>query len=120
MTTLGDRLKIARERKGFTQVEVRERTNINNKTLSGYEKNVSEPDTNTLSLLADLYEVSYRWLLTGKGSIEEQSATSNEYEDPEFEDFIQNVRRWYKEAPKDREEDLQRLRRIFEAYKNDE
>src|SRR5690625_3268239 len=120
MSTLGDRLKIARERKGFTQVDVRERTNINNKTLSGYEKNVSEPDTNTLSLLADLYEVSYRWLLTGKGSIEERSATNDDYEDPEFEDFIQNVRRWYKEAPKDREEDLQRLRRIFEAYKNDE
>lgn len=39
--------------------------------------------------------------------------------DSEFEDFIKEVRRWYKEAPKDKEEDLKRLRRIFEAYKND-
>lgn len=73
MTTLGDRLRIARDRKGFTQVKVKERTNINNKTLSGYEKNVSEPDTETLSVLADLYEVSYEWLMTGKGSIEREN-----------------------------------------------
>lgn len=80
MTTLGDRLKIARERKGFTQVYVRERTNINNKTLSGYEKNVSEPDTKTIGLLAELYEVSYKWLLTGRGSIEETQALTNKDE----------------------------------------
>lgn len=77
MTTLGDRLRIARDKKGFTQVLVRERTNINNKTLSGYEKSVSEPDTKTLTLLADLYEVSYKWLITGKGSMTE--TTESDY-----------------------------------------
>lgn len=71
MSTLGERLRIARERKGLKQTQVKEKTNINNKTLSGYENNVSEPDTNTLVKLADLYEVSYRWLLTGKGDIKE-------------------------------------------------
>ena len=67
MTSLGDRLKIARQKRGLKQVDVRERVNINNKTLSGYENNVSEPDTNTLITLAKLYEVSYEWLLTGDG-----------------------------------------------------
>src|SRR5690554_5560540 len=71
MSTLGERLRIARERKGLKQTQVKEKTNINNKTLSGYENNVSEPDTNTLVKLADLYEVSYRWLLTKKGDIKE-------------------------------------------------
>lgn len=70
VSTLGDRLRIARDRKGFSQVEVKNRTKINNKTLSGYEKDVSEPDSKTLSVLADLYEVSYRWLLKGEGDIE--------------------------------------------------
>lgn len=60
MSTLGDRLRLARERKGFTQVQVRERTNINNKTLSGYEKGVSEPDIKTLVTLAELYVLSER------------------------------------------------------------
>ncbi|NGP46016.1 helix-turn-helix transcriptional regulator [Bacillaceae bacterium SIJ1] len=72
MSTLGERLRIARERKGLKQTQVKERTNINNKTLSGYEHNVSEPDSNTLATLADLYEVSYKWLMTGKGEPSEE------------------------------------------------
>ena len=63
MSTLGERLKKARERKGYSQVEVSKRTNINNKTLSRYEKNGSEPDSASLKLLADLYEVSTDFLL---------------------------------------------------------
>lgn len=74
MTTLGERLRIARERKGLTQIQVKEKTNINNKTLSGYENNVSEPDTRTLVALAELYEVSYKWLLTGEGKIDNESS----------------------------------------------
>src|SRR5690625_1175298 len=112
MSTLGDRLRLARERKGFTQVQVRERTNINNKTLSGYEKGVSEPDTKTIVTLAELYEVSYRWLISGQGQIKEQNdsfANNPEHtEDDEFEDFIKDLRRWHKEDPKDKDEDLAR------------
>lgn len=67
MSSLGERLKLARERTGLKQTQVKEKTNINNKTLSGYENNVSEPDTSTLATLADLYEVSYKWLLSGEG-----------------------------------------------------
>ncbi len=69
METLGDRLKLARKQAGLKQIQVAERTRINNKTLSGYENNVSEPDINTLSTLADLYEVSLQWLSTGRVDI---------------------------------------------------
>lgn len=62
MSSIGDRLKSARERKNLKQVQVKERTGINNKTLSGYEKGVSEPDIETLKTLASLYEVSVDWL----------------------------------------------------------
>ena|SRR5690625_4825186 len=120
MSTLGDRLKIARERKGYTQIKVKEHTNINNKTLSGYENDVSEPDVKTLITLADLYGVSYDWLLSGKGNMDvNHSDGDNLPDNPEFRKFVQDVQRWYKEAPKDREEDLQRLIRIFEAFKDD-
>lgn len=117
MTTLGDRLKIARERKGYTQVYVRERTNINNKTLSGYEKGVSEPDAKTLSVLADLYEVSHKWLLTGKGTIDDDSVSNDNDYDPEFADFIRDVRVWYKNEPKTKEEKLRIMRKMFEVFK---
>lgn len=71
LETLGDRLRLARQKKGFKQTDVKERTKINNKTLSGYENNVSEPDITTLTELAELYEVSLEWLSTG--AIEKKS-----------------------------------------------
>lgn len=63
MSIVSERLKKARERKGLKQVDVFERTGINNKTLSRYENGGSEPDTQTLTQLADLYEVTTDWLL---------------------------------------------------------
>ena len=61
------RLKSARELAGKTQTQVSKDTGINNKTLSGYERNVSEPDLATFQLLADYYSVSLDYLL-GKTS----------------------------------------------------
>ncbi|NRQ56083.1 helix-turn-helix transcriptional regulator [Brevibacillus sp. HD1.4A] len=62
MAWSGDRLREAREKKNLKQTQVRDRTGINNKTLSGYENSVSEPDLETLKTLAELYEVSVDWL----------------------------------------------------------
>src|SRR5690625_273354 len=118
MTTLGERLKIAREKKGLSQIQVKERTNINNKTLSGYEKDVSEPDTKTLSALAELYEVSYRWLLTGKGNVKEyQTSIDDKDIDDELQEFIDNVKVWYKEEPETKEERLRMMKKMFEVFK---
>ena len=118
MTTLGERLRIARDRKGFSQVQVKERTSINNKTLSGYEKDVSEPDTKTLSVLADLYEVNYRWLLTGEGDIDtiDIDLLTDEEIDEEIKEITKELNVWYKESPKDRREELETLREIIRAY----
>lgn len=116
MSTLGERLKIARERKGFSQMQVKERTNIHNKTLSGYENDVSEPDTKTLITLAELYEVSYKWLLTGKGNMTEENINEDEM-DPELQDFIDNVKVWYKNEPKTKEEKLKLMKEMFELIK---
>lgn len=63
MSILGERLKIARERKKLKQTQVKEKTGINNKTLSGWENGLSEPDSDSLRILANLYEVSTDWLL---------------------------------------------------------
>ena len=63
MEELGDRLRLARERRGLTQKRVMELTGINNKTLSGYENGVSEPDLRTLAVLLKLYRLSADQLL---------------------------------------------------------
>lgn len=68
METLGSRLKEARERTRLTQMQVAEKLGISNGTLSGYERNYRDPDTNTLAALARVYGVTTDYLTTGKES----------------------------------------------------
>lgn len=66
MSTLGSRLRTARERKGWTQTYVCRKLGISNSTLSGYERDYREPDAEMISTFAELYEVQAGWLLTGR------------------------------------------------------
>ena len=52
------KLKELRKNKKMTQEEVSKYLNIARSTYNGYEQNISEPTIETLSKLADLYEVS--------------------------------------------------------------
>lgn len=63
MIELAKRLKLARENKGVTQTQVYKDIGIHNKTLSGYERGISEPDLNTIKTLANYYNVSVDYLL---------------------------------------------------------
>ncbi len=63
MREIGPALRQARERRELTQTQVMAMTGINNKTLSGYENGVSEPDLQTLTILLRLYQVSADQLL---------------------------------------------------------
>ncbi|MCR2025358.1 helix-turn-helix domain-containing protein [Anaerotruncus colihominis] len=67
MHNLGYILKSAREDRDLTQTEVMRRTGINNKTLSGYENNIAEPDLTTFAQLMELYQLSADQVL-GTGS----------------------------------------------------
>lgn len=58
MEEFGFALRLAREKRGLTQKQVMALTGINNKTLSGYENGVAEPDLKTLSELLKLYGTS--------------------------------------------------------------
>ncbi len=63
MKGLGFRLKKAREQKNLNQIEVAKKLGISNGTLSGYERDYRDPDTETLFKLADIYDVSVDYLL---------------------------------------------------------
>lgn len=56
------RLKKAREKTGFTQREVSKETGIPQSTLANYEVGRTEPDIETIGLLAEFYNVSTDWL----------------------------------------------------------
>ena len=57
------RLKEARKRTGFTQVEVSELLDIEQGTLSKYELGIILPSIEMLGKLAEFYGVSSDWIL---------------------------------------------------------
>ena len=61
------KLKKARENTGFTQIEIAKETQIPRSTLANYEVGRTQPDLETLAILADFYGVSIDWLLGTKG-----------------------------------------------------
>ncbi|MDA1478048.1 helix-turn-helix domain-containing protein [Bacillus changyiensis] len=61
--TLGERLKNARKKLGLSQKQVAEKVNSTEKTISNYERNYRDPDTETLIKLSDLYNVTTDYLL---------------------------------------------------------
>lgn len=69
MTEFGQALRLARERRELTQTQVMALTGINNKTLSGYENGVAEPDLQTLTTLLRLYQASADQLLRLNGGV---------------------------------------------------
>ncbi|WP_427340878.1 helix-turn-helix domain-containing protein [Caloranaerobacter sp. DY30410] len=64
MKTLGERLTFLRNQRGLSQRQVMEKLNISN--LSRYENDERKPSVSTAILLADFYDVSIHWLLTGE------------------------------------------------------
>lgn len=61
------KLKQARKQTGFTQREVAKETKIPNSTLANYETGRTQPDLETIGILADFYGVSVDWLLGTRG-----------------------------------------------------
>lgn len=60
---LGERLRKAREDKGWTQVYVAKLFGMTSQALSNIERNQRDPDTTLLKKLAELYGVSIDWLM---------------------------------------------------------
>lgn len=60
---LGERLKKLRKERGLLQKDIAKMLNISTSAYGYYEQNKRDPDTKTLQLLADFYNVSVDYLL---------------------------------------------------------
>lgn len=63
MLTFGERLRMARERAGLSQLDVYKAINLSNKSLSRYENDATTPDPETIKALIELYDVSADFIL---------------------------------------------------------
>lgn len=61
--SLGEKIKMLREKHGWTQSQAAEKIGISSQVLSNYERNYRSPDKETLSKFALLYNRSLDWLL---------------------------------------------------------
>ena len=66
--TFPQKLKQARKKTGFTQIEVGKELKIPQSTMANYECGRTEPDIETLAKLIDFYQVSADWLLGTAGA----------------------------------------------------
>lgn len=66
MKSIGETITSLRKEKGMTQNELAEKMNVTDKAVSKWERNLSCPDINTISKLADVLEVSVEELLKAK------------------------------------------------------
>lgn len=122
MNTLGARLSYLREKKGWTKTYVSKKLGM--KTVSTYanwEYDTRQPDNDMIVRLAELFEVPTDYLL-GKSNTLNTSTTKADQDEAEFQAFANNptLQKWYKELPKSKEEDLERLRMMWEILKNNQ
>ena len=66
MKSIGETIAFLRKEKGMTQNELAEKMNVTDKAVSKWELDLSCPDINTISKLADVLNVSVEELLKAK------------------------------------------------------
>lgn len=71
MKNFGETIAYLRKQKGMTQNELAEKTHVTDKAVSKWERNLSCPDVNTISKLADILDVSVEELIQSKNNSQE-------------------------------------------------
>lgn len=107
MSKVGDRIRVLRIKRGYTQVQLADKTGLKRSALGNYERGIREPDLDTIELLADFFDVSIADLM-GR---EENEATNNE-------DYRKHSRGWKilsKGFDKMPEADLNRIIKMLSA-----
>jgi len=64
--TFGDRMKIAREKKGLNQVQLAELVNISSPMINQVERGSRNATAPLISRLADVLDCTTDWLIRGK------------------------------------------------------
>ncbi len=65
-TTLGERLKSGRGRKSLKQHQVANLLGVTPQAISQWERDKTTPELHHISALAEIYNLSLRWLITGQ------------------------------------------------------
>lgn len=112
------RLKELRTNKGLSQADLAKIFNVAQNTISQWERNVREPDFDTIEKIADFFKVSVGYLL---GSDAPQRQHVNDDEALEFLDELHKrpeMKTLFQVGRKATKEDIEVAVKIIEALKN--
>ncbi|MUV38137.1 Repressor LexA [Lentibacillus sp. JNUCC-1] len=114
---LSKRLIYLRKQKNLTQEQISKIIGVSRPAYTAYEKKTRTPDYDILQSLADYYEVSIDYLL---GRTDNPTPIDRKDEKEFFKAITDpDLERWYTELPQSDEEDLKKLRRMWEIIKSD-
>ncbi|MFJ5565251.1 helix-turn-helix domain-containing protein [Lysinibacillus xylanilyticus] len=115
MSNVPQRLRELRKEAKLTQADVAKFLNISESAYGYYEQGRNEISIGSVQKLAEKYNVSVSYILC---ETDEKQPYDSE---ADFQAFANDpsLGKWYKELPKSREEDLQKLRKMWEIIKND-
>jgi transcriptional regulator with XRE-family HTH domain len=94
MTTLGEKIRAVRQKKGLSQIELAESASIYQKNISRYENDTTDPSASALKKIADALGVTADYLLNNS----EEEIKINDKELLEKFEIIQNMNGKTKEA----------------------
>ena len=120
---LGDRLVILRKKRTWTQDDVAKKIGIARTTYAMYEQGRREPDANSLSKLAELFDVSIDYLITGTERSTQYVYEKIPTDEREFLDWVKNNLEGtffydFSKSPEEQKREMMRgLRLIYEMEK---
>ncbi|WP_107951342.1 helix-turn-helix domain-containing protein [Lysinibacillus parviboronicapiens] len=117
---IGRKIISLREKRGWTQRELANRVNLNVSVMNRIESNERPVKDSELLNLAIVLEVSTDYLLGRTDTLEPTSKPQDD--ETAFQAFINDPELgvWYKELPQSSEEELRKLRTIWEVIKSEQ
>lgn len=115
----GQRLAKLRKERNLSQYELAEKMGFSRGQIANYEQGTRQPDFETLLKFADFFNVSTDYLLCRTDNPDPLRKKNDD--EKEFHAFINDpdLQVWYKELPKSDEEELRKLRAIWEMIKGE-
>lgn len=89
MNTMGSRLKALRKKYNYTGEEVGNMLKVSKVAIYNWEKDIRSPSPDVIEKLANIYEVSTDYLITGK---ESSSTKDNYYYDAEVAELAEQIK----------------------------
>lgn len=115
---IGERIVKLRQKRNWNQRELARRAGLNYSVMNRIETGKRPLTDQEIKTFADLFGVSTDYLL----GLTDDPTLKSDNDEEEFQKFIKDpeLKRWYKELPKSNEEELRKLRKLWEIIKSEE